>query len=118
MESHGRAGTTASSNRVMLLIASRALSPAIRRDGPQRRATSAVGKSSLRYTALMGKLEKIEREIQNLSPGEIAELREWFAAFDAEAWDRQFEADAGAGKLDALADAARNAHEAGKTTKI
>jgi hypothetical protein len=36
----------------------------------------------------MGKLENIERQIKDLSPQEIAELREWFAAFDAEAWDR------------------------------
>jgi hypothetical protein len=39
----------------------------------------------------MGQLEKIERQIMNLSRKKMAELREWFAAFDAEAWDRQFE---------------------------
>jgi hypothetical protein len=66
----------------------------------------------------MGKVEKIEREIQGLSPDEMTELREWFAAFDAEAWDRQFEADVRAGKLDALAEKALKAHASGRTTKL
>jgi len=66
----------------------------------------------------MGKLENIERQIKDLSPQEIAELREWFAAFDAEAWDRQFEADVRAGKLDALAEKALQAHASGTTTKL
>ena len=66
----------------------------------------------------MGKVEKIEREIKDLSPEEMTELREWFAAFDAEAWDRQFEADVRAGKLDALADPALKAHATGQTTKL
>lgn len=66
----------------------------------------------------MGKLEKIEREIKDLSPEEMAQLREWFAAFDAEAWDRKFEADVRAGKLDALAAEALKAHASGATTKL
>lgn len=72
---------------------------------------------SVRHTSDMGKVEKLEREIQDLSPEEMTELREWFAAFDAEAWDRQFEADVRAGKLDALADQALKAHASGRTTK-
>jgi hypothetical protein len=72
----------------------------------------------VRYTGKMGKVEKIEREIKDLSPEEMTELREWFAAFDAEAWDRQFEADVRAGKLDALADQALKAHATGQTTKL
>lgn len=66
----------------------------------------------------MGKVEKIEQEIQKLSPEEISELREWFAAFDAEAWDRQFEVDVQAGKLDELGEKALKAHAAGKTSKF
>jgi hypothetical protein len=66
----------------------------------------------------MGKVEKIERDIQDLSPEEMTELREWFAAFDEEAWDQQFEADVRAGKLDALADQALKAHASGRTTKL
>jgi len=66
----------------------------------------------------MGKVERIELDIQGLTPKELAELREWFVAFDAEAWDRQFEADARGGKLDQLADEALKAHASGKSTKF
>ena len=66
----------------------------------------------------MGKLENIERQIKDLSPQEMAKLREWFSALDAEAWDRQFEADVRAGKLDALAEKALQAHASGATTKL
>ena len=87
---------------------------------PPARLTANVSRqiTSVRYTAKMGKVEKIEREIKDLSPEEMTELREWFAAFDAEAWDRQFEADVRAGKLDALADQALKAHATGQTTKL
>jgi hypothetical protein len=66
----------------------------------------------------MGKVEKIEQQIKDLSAEELARLREWFAAFDAAAWDRQIEDDARSGKLDALGDQALKAHAAGKTTKL
>ncbi len=39
-------------------------------------------------------------------------------AFDAEAWNRQFEADVRTGKLDALAEKALQAHASGTTTKL
>ena len=66
----------------------------------------------------MEKVEKVEREVQQFSPEELATFRRWFAAFDAEAWDRQFEANVKAGKLDALADRALRDHAAGKSTKL
>jgi len=66
----------------------------------------------------MEKVERIEREVEELSSEELAKFRQWFAAFDAEAWDRQLEADVKAGKLDALADRALRDHEAGKSTKL
>ena len=66
----------------------------------------------------MGKVESIENLIQELSPEELAALREWFATHDAEAWDRQLEADAKAGKLDALAERALRDHVAGRSTKL
>lgn len=61
----------------------------------------------------MEKVERIEREVQGLSPEELGRIREWFAAFDAEVWDRQFEEDVQAGKLDALAERALRDHTAG-----
>jgi len=66
----------------------------------------------------MENVERIEREVEALSSEELAKFRQWFAAFDAEAWDRQFEADVKAGKLDALADRALRDHAAGKSTKL
>ena len=66
----------------------------------------------------MDKVQNIESQIQELSPEELAALREWFVEFDAEAWDRQFEADVKAGKLDALAERALRDHLAGRSTKL
>jgi len=66
----------------------------------------------------MGKVEKIEQQIKQLSEDELAQLREWFAAFDAESWDRQFEADVRAGKFDALGEKALKARAEGKTTRL
>ena len=66
----------------------------------------------------MGKIENLERLIKDLSQAELTGFREWFAAFDAEAWDHQFEADVHAGKLDALAEKALKAHASGATTKL
>jgi hypothetical protein len=66
----------------------------------------------------MSPVETIERQIEQLSPGELAKLREWFAHFDATTWDRQFEADVHAGKLDALAERALRSHATGQTTKL
>ena len=66
----------------------------------------------------MGKIKSIERQIRGLSPEELSAFREWFAAFDAEVWDRRLESDARTGKLDALAETALKAHAAGATTKL
>jgi len=64
------------------------------------------------------KVEELERQVKDLSAEELAEFRRWFAEFDALEWDRQFESDVRAGKLDALAERALRAHDAGQTTRI
>ena len=66
----------------------------------------------------MSKVETIERQVQELSSEDLAQFRNWFAEFDAEAWDRQIEADVKAGKLDALAEEALKQHATGKTTRL
>ena len=66
----------------------------------------------------MGKLEALENQIQSLSPEELARFREWFLEFDWSAWDRQFESDVGAGKLDSLAERALQQHDDGKSTPL
>ena len=49
----------------------------------------------------MSKVEEIERAIQQLSSDDLSEFRAWFATFDAEVWDREFDEDVQAGRLDA-----------------
>jgi hypothetical protein len=66
----------------------------------------------------MGKIEKLEQQIRDLSEEELAELRRWFAEFDAEVWDRQIEADSKAGKLDRLAEKALRDHAEGRTKPL
>jgi hypothetical protein len=66
----------------------------------------------------MTTVEKLERAVAELPPHELAEFRAWFAAFDAAAWDRQFEADALAGRLDSLADEALGEHHAGRSRPL
>jgi len=66
----------------------------------------------------MTRIEKIEQEIQRLTPAELAAFRDWFRKYDADAWDREIERDIAAGKLDGLADEARAEHAAGKTKPL
>jgi hypothetical protein len=66
----------------------------------------------------MEKIQKVEQAIRGLSPSELAAFRKWFREFDAEAWDRQIEEDVHAGKLDALAESALKAFEAGECKEI
>jgi hypothetical protein len=66
----------------------------------------------------MSKIEKIEQEIQALSPEELAQFRAWFLEYDWAIWDRQIERDAEAGRLDDLAARALRDHAAGKSTPI
>ena len=66
----------------------------------------------------MTKLEIIEREVENLSPEELAAFRAWFAEYDWQAWDRQLEQDVAAGKLDKFAAEALAEHERGETSEI
>ena len=51
-------------------------------------------------------LEDIESAVSQLSEHELAAFRNWFIKFDAQRWDRQFETDVAAGRLDQLAEQA------------
>ena len=55
----------------------------------------------------MSKVERIEQRIKGLSAKELAELRDWFLAFDWNVWDGQIERDVQDGKLDSLGTARR-----------
>ena len=54
----------------------------------------------------MNTFHEIEDAVRNLSIEDLAAFRHWFAEFDAGVWDRQFDADVAAGRLDKLADEA------------
>lgn len=66
----------------------------------------------------MGKVEKIEQQVQMLSSQELAQFRAWFLEFDWAAWDRQIERDVRAGRLDVLGGQALRDHAAGKTKPL
>jgi hypothetical protein len=66
----------------------------------------------------MSKVEAIEQQIEKLSADELAAFRRWYAAFDAEVWDRQFASDVKTGKLDALAEKALSAHTSGHSKPL
>ncbi|MGK6312516.1 hypothetical protein [Neorhizobium sp. DT-125] len=66
----------------------------------------------------MTRLEQIEKSVAELDPKELEAFSAWFEEFQAERWDRQIEADASAGKLDALADKALAEFRAGKTRPL
>jgi hypothetical protein len=63
-------------------------------------------------------VEEIENAIRELSGADLAAFRQWFAEFDAAAWDRQIEQDAAAGRLDALANEALDDFRAGRSTEL
>ena len=66
----------------------------------------------------MTTIEMIERTIEQLPPEELAKFRRWFLEFDAAAWDTQIEADAAAGKFDALAEEALAEYRSGKAREM
>ncbi|HSB80614.1 MAG TPA: hypothetical protein VLM91_17670 [Candidatus Methylomirabilis sp.] len=66
----------------------------------------------------MSRVKNLESQIKELSAEELAAFRQWFAAFDSEVWDRQFDADVAAGKLDGVAAQALQDHAAGRSTPL
>ena len=66
----------------------------------------------------MSRVEELEQEIAALDQDELQVLREWFARFDADDWDRQIAADVKSGKLARLAERALRDHEMGHSTEL
>jgi hypothetical protein len=64
----------------------------------------------------MSRVERVEGEVQDFNAEELKAFRDWFARFDAAAWDDQIKEDVANGKLRALAERAINDHEAGRST--
>jgi hypothetical protein len=66
----------------------------------------------------MSQVEKVESQVSEFSSAELAAFRRWFFEFDASVWDRQFEADALAGRLDSLAESALGDHVSGRSREL
>jgi len=58
-------------------------------------------------------IQEIEQAITELSPDELARLREWFDEYFAQVWDEQIERDAASGRLDKLIAEANEEYNAG-----
>jgi hypothetical protein len=66
----------------------------------------------------MSTVHEIEQAIRALGPKDLATLRDWFAAFDAEVWDQQLEQDVAAGRLDRFAEEALRDLKEGRCTDL
>ena len=66
----------------------------------------------------MSTVKEIESAVSKLSRDELQSFRSWFQEFDADTWDKQFEKDVHAGRLDALADEALGDLRAGRCKEL
>ena len=66
----------------------------------------------------MTTVTEITGAVRRLPRRDLAKFRKWFAEYDAAVWDRQFEQDAAAGRLDALAREALKDLRAGRCTDL
>ena len=62
--------------------------------------------------------EFVENAVKQLSAEELVKFRQWYAQFDSDLWDAQIEADAAAGKLDALAAEALADYHSGRAKEL
>lgn len=63
-------------------------------------------------------VEDIENAVAKLPQDQLQQFRAWYEKFDAEAWDKQIDTDAVAGKLDKIAEAAVAEYKAGNAKKL
>ena len=63
-------------------------------------------------------VQEIEAAIRELPHEDLVAFRAWFAEFDAETWDRQFDRDVADGRLNALADEALQDAREGRCTDL
>ena len=66
----------------------------------------------------MTNIEKIEKQIEQLTRQELVSFREWFHSYDADQWDQQIEKDVHAGKLNKIAEDALEDHKAQRTKEL
>ncbi|NUM54525.1 MAG: hypothetical protein HUU46_12840 [Candidatus Hydrogenedentes bacterium] len=66
----------------------------------------------------MPTLQEIESQIAALSKEDLVAFSAWFDEFQAEAWERQIEADSRAGRLDGPIERAMRDDADGKSTPL
>lgn len=66
----------------------------------------------------MTTIEDIEKAIAKLPADQLDRFRDWFEQFDAARFDAKIERDAKAGKLDRLADEAREDFRSGRAREL
>jgi hypothetical protein len=91
--------------------------PHLRCSGPSGVSSLAL-KSTDGIFSSMSTVADIENAVQKLSRQDLTAFRDWFLGFDATAWDKQFEEDVAAGRLDALADEALRDLREGRCTDL
>ena len=63
-------------------------------------------------------VKQLELQVKKLGRSKLAEFREWFRRYDADAWDRQIERDVRSGKLAKFAKEAIASYKSGKAKEI
>lgn len=63
-------------------------------------------------------VQELETAVTQLRADELARFAKWFEEYQADEWDRTFEADVAAGRLDALGRQADEDFEAGRATAL
>ena len=66
----------------------------------------------------MSSVKDIESAVSKLSREDLSSFRTWFADFDAKVWDKQFEQDVKASRLDTLAEEALHDLDEGRSTDL
>ena len=63
-------------------------------------------------------VQELESAVQRLPVDQLAAFTKWFEEFVADAWERRFEADVAAGRLDHLAKQADEDFQTGRCTPL
>ena len=66
----------------------------------------------------MTTVAEITGAVRRLPKRELTKFRKWFVAYDAAAWDKQFERDVAGGRLDRLAREALQDLRAGRCSDL
>ncbi len=66
----------------------------------------------------MTTVDEIEKAVRALAPDQLAEFRSWFERFDSDKFDDKIARDAGAGRLDRLAEQALAERRSGRAREL